>query len=91
MAIGVYFSPESFPVEKYDSTLTELEAAGAGAPAGRLYHCAMQSPGGVHVFDVWESQEAFAAFGETLLPILSAAGVDPGQPMITEVHNLIPG
>ena len=51
----------------------------------------MQSPGGVHVFDVWESQEAFAAFGETLLRILSAAGVDPGQPMITEVHNLIPG
>ncbi len=91
MAIGVYFSPESFPVEKYDSTLKDLEGAGAGAPAGRLYHCAMRSPGGVHVFDIWESEEALAAFGETLLPILSAAGVDPGEPMITEVHNLIPG
>jgi hypothetical protein len=93
MAIGVYFSPESFPVEKYDSTLKELEGAGAGAPAGRLYHCAMESPGGVgvHVFDVWESQEAFEAFGATLLPILSAAGVDPGEPMITEVHNVIRG
>ena len=63
MAIGVYFSPESFPVEKYDSTLKDLEDAGAGAPAGRLYHFAMQSPGGVHVFDIWESQEAFEAFG----------------------------
>ncbi len=57
MAIGIYFSPESFPVEKYDSTLKDLEGAGAGAPAGRLYHCAMESSGGVHVFDVWESQE----------------------------------
>jgi hypothetical protein len=46
MAIGVYFSPESFPVDKYDSTLKDLEDAGAGAPVGRLYHCAMESPGG---------------------------------------------
>jgi hypothetical protein len=91
MAIGIYFSPESFPVEKYDSTLKDLEAAGSGAPAGRLYHCAMESPGGVHVFDVWESQEAFEAFGATLRPILSAAGVDPGEPMITKVHNVIRG
>jgi len=91
MAIGIYISPESFPVEKYDATLKELEDAGAGAPAGRLYHCAMRSPGGVHVFDVWESQAAFEAFGATLLPILSAAGVDPGEPMIAEIHNVIRG
>src|SRR6476619_92427 len=91
MAIGVYFSPESFPVGDYDSTLKAREGAGAGAPAGRLYHCAMESPGGVHVFDVWESQEAFEAFGATLLPILSAAGVDPGQPMIAEIHKVIRG
>jgi hypothetical protein len=91
MAIGVYFAPDSFPVDTYDSTLTDLENAGVGAPSGRLYHCAMESPGGVHVFDVWESQEAFEAFGATLLPILSAAGVDPGEPMITEAHNVIPG
>ena len=91
MALGIYFAPESFPVDKYDSTLKDLEAAGAGAPAGRLYHCAMKSPGGVHVFDVWESQESFDAFGATLLPILSAAGVEIGEPMIAEVHNTITG
>ena len=91
MAIGVYFSPESFPVEKYDSTLKDLEGAGAGAPAGRLYHCAMESPGGVHVFDVWESQEAFDAFGATLMPILNDLGVDPGTPMVMQVHNVIVG
>jgi hypothetical protein len=91
MAIGVYFSPDSFPVDKYDSTLKDLEEAGVGAPAGRLYHCAMKSPGGVYVFDVWESMESFEAFGQTLIPILAAAGVDPGEPSISEVHNLIPG
>ena len=89
MALGIYFSPESFPVHKYDSTLKDLENAGAGAPAGRLYHCAMKSPGGVNVFDIWESKEAFEAFGATLIPILSAAGVDPGEPQISEIHNII--
>jgi hypothetical protein len=91
MALGIYFSPDSFPLDKYDATLKDLEDAGAGAPAGRLYHCAFASPGGVHVFDVWESQEAFDAFGETLIPILSAAGVDPGEPHIAEIHNIIVG
>ena len=91
MPIGVYFSPESFPVDKYDSTLKDLENAGAGAPDGRLYHCAMAAPGGVHVFDVWESKEKFEAFGATLMPILTAAGVDPGEPSISQIHNTIVG
>ena len=91
MAIGIYFSPESFPVDKYDSTLKDLEDAGAGAPAGRLNHSAHESPGGHNDIDVWESKEALEAFGATLLPILSAAGVDPGEPMISEVHNVITG
>jgi hypothetical protein len=43
------------------------------------------------VFDIWESQEAFEAFGATLLPILSGLGVDPGQPMVAPVHNIIDG
>ena len=30
------------------------------------------------VYDVWESPEAFATFGETLMPILTDIGVDPG-------------
>jgi hypothetical protein len=91
MAIGVYISPESFPLDKYDSTLQELEDAGAGAPAGRLHHFAMTGEGGIDVFDVWESRAAFEPFGETLIPILTKAGVDPGEPMFSEIHNSIAG
>jgi hypothetical protein len=47
--------------------------------------------GGLHVFDVWDSQESFAAFGETLMPILAEAGIDPGEPMVSPVHNIIIG
>jgi hypothetical protein len=39
----------------------------------------------------WESQEAFDAFGVTLLPILAAAGVEMNEPMVARVHNEIKG
>ena len=61
------------------------------SPAGRTYHCAFEGRNGLHVFDVWDSQEAFDAFGATLMPILGAAGIDPGEPMIAPVHNIITG
>jgi hypothetical protein len=43
------------------------------------------------VFDIWESQEQFEAFGATLMPIMGAAGVDPGEPMVATVHNVLEG
>jgi hypothetical protein len=91
MAMGLYFTPAGFTPEIYDDTLARLEAAGAGAPAGRLYHVALESEGLIQVFDIWESQETFEAFGATLLPIMGDLGVDPGQPSIAEVHNVIKG
>ena len=91
MPLGLYFSPSSFTKERYDDTIKRLEAAGAGAPAGRLYHCAMEADGLIQVFDVWESQESFEAFGATLLPIMAELGADPGQPMVSPVHNIIEG
>ena len=89
MPIGVYFAPPSFPVAAYETSVRELEAAGLGAPSSRLYHCAMKAPGGVHVFDVWESREAFEEFGRSLMPILANAGVDVGEPMISDIQNII--
>ena len=41
-----------------------------------LVHVALEADGRINVFDVWDSQEAFDAFGETLLPILAELGVD---------------
>jgi hypothetical protein len=91
MAIGFYFAPSSFPVDAYDKSLKKLEEAGVGAPAGRLYHFALETDGNVQVFDVWESQAAFDAFGATLVPILADHGVDPGAPMTASIHNTIVG
>ena len=91
MALGLYFKPSSFTPAKYDDAIKQLAAAGAGAPAGRRYHCAFEVDGQIQVFDVWDSREAFEAFGATLVPIMNALGADPGEPMISPVHNIIKG
>ena len=91
MALGFYFTPTGFTPAIYDETLKKLEAAGQGSPPGRLYHVALESGGLIQVFDVWESQESFEAFGATLVPIMTGAGVDPGEPMVAQVHNVIKG
>jgi len=91
VALGFYFTPTGFTPAIYDETVKKLEAAGQGSPPGRLYHVALESGGLIQVFDVWESQESFEAFGATLVPIMTGAGVDPGEPMVAPVHNVIKG
>jgi hypothetical protein len=91
MALGFYFAPESFTPEQYDEAIRRLDAAGAGSPPGRSYHCAFSGEGGINVFDVWDSQESFDKFGETLLPIMAELGTDPGEPQVAEIHNIIIG
>lgn len=91
MALGMYFTPSSFSPARYDEAIKRLEEAGAGAPPGRLHHVAVETDGQIQVFDIWDSEESFQAFGATLVPILTELGVDPGQPQISPVHNVIKG
>lgn len=91
MALGLYFMPSGFTKDKYDEAIRKLDDAGAGSPEGRSYHVAMESDGMIQVFDIWESQAEFERFGQTLLPILSELGVDPGQPSVATIHNVIEG
>jgi hypothetical protein len=91
MALGFYFSSNSFTPAQYDEAIKRLEAAGAGSPPGRSYHCAFAAGPNIHIFDVWDSQETFEKFGETLMPILSELEIDPGEPSVAEIHNVITG
>jgi hypothetical protein len=91
MSLTLTFKPVGFTTAKYADALKQLEAAGAGAPKGRSYHVCYGDPNGVTITDVWESEEDFQAFGVTLVPIMQSLGVDPGQPDIKQVHNIIKG
>lgn len=91
MAFVVRFVPKSMSTQKYDEILRRLEAAGAGAPQGRLYHVAFGDPNELRVSDIWDTRENFERFGQTLMPILQQMGVDPGAPDFIEAYNIIPG
>ena len=91
MALGIYFSPVSMTKQQYDTCIKKLEAAGAGKPAGRLYHASFVEGDKIAVFDVWESQELFDRFGQTLMPILKELGVETPPPHIMPIHNVITG
>ncbi len=91
MSFVLKFKPPGFTLAKYHEAIALLSEAGAGAPTGRSYHVCSGDHNGVEITDVWDNMEEFQAFGETLVPIMHSLGVDPGQPAITEVHNIIIG
>ena len=91
MAILALFAVQGMSAAKYDEVIRRLEEAGAGAPPGRLHHTAYGDPANLQVADIYDSPESLQKFGETLMPILAAAGVDPGQPQILPVHNIVKG
>jgi hypothetical protein len=91
MAISIYVNPASLTAAQYDDIGRRLDAAGAGKPAGRLYHACFGSGDKLQIFEIWESQQASDKLRETLMPILQELGLDPGQLMVEPVHNLIQG
>jgi hypothetical protein len=91
MSLVTRFAPQGMTAEMYDEVIKRLEAAGAGAPQGRLYHVCFGDKNNLRVSDIWDSLENFEKFGQTLMPILQEVGVDPGTPEVVEVHNIISG
>jgi hypothetical protein len=53
-----------------------------------VFHTAGQGANGFRVVDVWESEEAFGRFGETLGPILEEIGVDD-PPEVYPAHTFV--
>ena len=89
MSIVVRFTPTSVTAAQHDETLRKLEAAGDFPPNGPAYHVCFGSDGDLRISEIWDSREQFQSFGERLMPILAAAGVEAGEPEIFEAHNII--
>ena len=95
MAIVAVFQSPTLTEAKYEETVRRLTGgkqrmtSAADWPVkGLLAHVAGQGPNGFRVVDVWQSEEAFQRFGEKLMPILSAVGVE-GQPEVYPAHTLV--
>ncbi len=91
MAILMVHDVADGRLAEYDRVIQELEAAGQGNPPGRLSHVGARKGDGYLVVDVWESQEAFDRFGQTLVPLLERVGGRVPTPRIYPVHNTIKG
>jgi len=91
MAVVLRVVTPGLTAAKYDEIVKKLDAAGAGSPAGRLYHVCFGDTNELRVSDIWESREAFEKFGETLKPIMQGLGIAPPETEFFEVHNIIEG
>ena len=95
MAVVAVFQSPTLTQAKYEESVRQLTGGRARMekPAdwpveGLLVHVAGQGPNGFRVVDVWSSEETFRRFGEKLMPILKAVGVE-GQPEIYPAHTLV--
>jgi hypothetical protein len=90
MSVLIRFAPTSpTTTEQYDETIRRLQEAGDFPPDGMDYHVCFVSDGNVRVSEIWDSREQLDAFGERLMPLLEEVGIDPGEPEVLEIHNII--
>ena len=89
MSVLVRFTPESVTTEQYDESIRRLQDGGDFPPEGMDYHVCFVVDGKFRVSEIWDSREQLDAFGQRLMPILSEVGIDPGQPELLEIHNIV--
>jgi hypothetical protein len=89
MSILIRFAPASLTAQQYDESVRRLEEAGSWPPDGLDYHVCFGSEGQLRVSEIWDSQEQLTAFGERLMPVLAEVGIEPGEPELMEIHNIV--
>ena len=89
MSVLIRFAPASLTAAQYEESVRKLKEAGDFPPEGMDYHCCFGTDGNLRVSEIWDSREQLEAFGQRLMPVLSEVGIDPGEPEIVEVHNVV--
>lgn len=89
MPIGIYIEAQNLTADTYAAINARL--GDLDTPPGRTLHASFHIDDQIHVFDVWESGDAFEAFGAVLLPLLAEYGVDPGAGGVSGGPSQLPG
>ncbi len=89
MSILARFTPHSLTVQKYEEANRRMEESGVWPPDGMEYHVLFGPEDNLRVSEIWDSQEQLEAFGEHLMPVLADIGIEPGEPELLEVHNIV--
>ena len=88
MSVLIRFAPASLTAEQYDESVRRLQE-GEWPPDGLEYHVCFGSDPNLRVSEIWDSQEQLDAFGERLMPLLADIGIEPGEPEVIEIHNIV--
>ena len=89
MSLLIRFAPPSLTAEQYDSVVRRLNEDGVFPADGLDYEICFGSGDNLKVSQVWDSKEQLDAFGARLMPILAEFGIEPGEPEVVAVHNII--
>jgi hypothetical protein len=89
VSLLIRFTPPSLTAEQYDEVVRRLTEKGIMPADGLDYEICFGSEGNLKVSQVWDTQEQMDAFGEGLKPVLADMGIDPGEPEVVPVHNII--
>jgi hypothetical protein len=90
MSILARHTPRSLTIQKYEEVTQRLEASGVWPAADGLeLHVLFGPEDDLRISEIWDSQEKLEAFGEHLMPVLAEVGIDPGEPELLEVRNIV--
>jgi hypothetical protein len=89
VSILIRFTPTSLTSQQYNESVRRLEGAGDWPPDGLDYHVCFGPDGNLRVSEIWDSREQLDAFGERLMPVLAEVGIEPGEPELLEIHNIV--
>ena len=91
MSVLARFTPVSGSTpEQYDKAVSRVGEELGEEFSGCEIHVAFIGPDGkIHVSEIWDSREQLDAFVKRLGPVLAEVGVDPGEPEVLEVYNIL--
>ncbi len=89
MSVLVRFSPPSLTREQYDAAVALQYERGVFPSPGLDIEVCFGAGDQMKVSILYDSMEAFQRHGEGLMPILQELGMNPGEPEVLEVHNVI--
>ncbi len=89
MSLVIRFAPASLTSDQYDRVVARLNEENVFPADGLDYELCFGSGDKMKVSQVWDSKEQLDAFAARLMPILAEVGIEPGEPEVLEVHNII--
>jgi hypothetical protein len=84
--IIVVFQFSGVTAAQYEAIWNDIRESGNANPQGLLHHVGGPTPDGWFVCDVWESQQEFERFGETLMPLMMKHNIPQTPPQVMPVN-----